>query len=215
MTSLTLAEIFQNLGKGGSTPLRSPVLMGINLAKRQKRKVSDYIGSLITRNWEKEAGGYITTVDSVTLPQVLHIFYSSLDGSSDGLFGRYSKIFNHIFYVAQIRGDTVGYCVYYIKPSLFPRGIRKTAVIYSIAVDRDYQGQGIGKELLSVSIKEMKRNGIDEVLLYVDQKNSRAISLYAKFGFVAIGEIPNICGEGKNCYKMKLVLKRHSESRHT
>jgi len=103
--------------------------------------------------------------------------------------------------------NTVGYCVYYIKPSLSHRGIKKTAVIYSIGVENKYRGQGIGKQLLRISIQEMESNGIDEILLYVNKKNYPAISLYTKFGFDVIDELPDICGEGEKCYKMKLTLK--------
>jgi len=53
----------------------------------------------------------------------------------------------------------------------------------------------------------MESNGIDEILLYVNKKNYPAISLYTKFGFVVIDELPDICGEGEKCYKMKLTLK--------
>lgn len=209
MASLRLTEIVQDLRKRGSVFVRTPLSKGINLVKQQKRRASDSIGSIITRNWEKTSGGCITTVDPVTLPQVLQIYYRSFDGNSDGLFRRYSKIFNHIFYIAKIMGETVGYCVYYIKPSLSLRGVRKSAVIYSIAVDSNHRGQGIGKQLLNVSIQEMELNGIDEIFLYVNKENSRAMSLYAKFGFVVIDELPDICGDGEECYKMKLELKKH------
>ncbi|HOV81916.1 MAG TPA: GNAT family N-acetyltransferase [Methanothrix sp.] len=210
MMQLKLAGLFQDLRKGILVFLRTLTLKGVNLVKQQKRKASDYIGSLVTRNWEKTSGGCITTVDSVTLPQVLQIFYSSFDGNSDGLFRRYSKIFNHIFYVAKMEDKIVGYCVYYIKPSLSVYGIKKNAVIYSIAVDGNHRGQGIGKQLLDISIQEMKSNGIDEIYLYANKKNSRAISLYTKFGFAVIDELLNICGEGEKCYKMKLVPKKYS-----
>jgi len=96
MASLKLAEILQDLRKRALVFIRTPLLIGINLIKQQKRKASDYIGSIITRNW-KNLWDCITTVDSVTFPHVLRIYHSSFDGNSDKLFKRYSKIFKHVF----------------------------------------------------------------------------------------------------------------------
>jgi ribosomal-protein-alanine N-acetyltransferase len=212
MASSTWTGIYQDLRKCGSIFLRLPVSTCINLVKQQKRMASDYLGSIITRNWKKTSGNHITNVDPATLPEVLRIFNSSFNGNSDGLFGRYSKIFKHTFYIAKLAEKTVGYCVYYIKPSLSPYGVRKSAVIYSIAVDRDHRGCGIGKQLLNISIQEMESNGINEIFLYVNKKNSRAISLYTKLGFIVIDELSNSCGEGEECYKMRLVLTNHSRN---
>ncbi|MCK9277114.1 MAG: GNAT family N-acetyltransferase [Methanoculleus sp.] len=75
-----------------------------------------------------------------------------------------------------------------------------------MADDREHRRQGIGKELLTAGIREMGLNDIDEFFPYANKWNAPALSLYAKLGFVVIGELPDICKEGESCYKMRLEL---------
>lgn len=171
-----------------------------------KRTTSDYLGSAITRNWKKIPSTNIVTLDPHLFPEVLRIYHKVFNTTSEALFFRYSKIFNHIFYVAKQNSTVVGYCVYYIKPSISFKGIKKEAIIYSIAVDKKNQKKGIGKEILLISIQEMINNNVSEITLYVNKKNHPAYNLYSNVGFKIIGELKNICGEGENCYKMKLDI---------
>lgn len=175
-----------------------------NIMNQIRRTLSDYFGSAITRKWKKIPTTNIVTVNPLTFPEVIRIYHQIFNTTSDASFFRYSKIFNHIFYVAKQGSKVVGYCVYYIKPSISIKGIKKEAIIYSIAVDKEYQKHGIGKEILLISIQEMIINNISEITLYVNKKNHPAYTLYTKIGFKIISELENICGEGENCYKMRL-----------
>lgn len=186
--------------------IRGAVRKGVLLVKRQRRMTSDYLGSLVVRNWDKIPGGYVTTIDPAALSEVLRIYHDFCDVASDGSFDRYSRIFRQVFYVAKFNAEVVGYSVYYIKPSITLDGLRKYAVLYSMAVDAKHRRQGIGKQLLTTSIREMQINGINEIVLYVSKKNIPALSLYAKFGFAVIGELPDICEEGESCYEMRVGL---------
>ena len=57
-------------------------------------------------------------------------------------------------------------------------------------IDRKYQGQGYGKQALSLIIEEMKnRFNCNEIYLSTDPENVRAKHVYEKFGFVSTGEI--------------------------
>ncbi|WP_250986689.1 GNAT family N-acetyltransferase [Methanoculleus oceani] len=161
---------------------------------------------MMVRNWDKIPGGYVTTIDPAALPEVLRIYNDFCGCGSNGLFGRYSEIFNQIFYVAKFDREVVGYSTYYVKPSLTLGGFRKCAVLYSMAVDKEHRRQGIGRHLLTVSLREMQLNGIYEVALYVSKKNVPALSLYTKLGFAVVGELQDICKEGESCYKMRLGL---------
>ena len=57
---------------------------------------------------------------------------------------------------------------------------------------------------------EMKTNNVRSIYLYVDKENLPVIKLYKTKGFEVIGKLKNICGEGKDCYKMELKLKTYS-----
>jgi ribosomal-protein-alanine N-acetyltransferase len=79
------------------------------------------------------------------------------------------------FYVAVKENKIVGYIVCWLSD--------KTAHIYNISVKKDYQNQGIGSFLLEYLLEELKKIGFNTVVLEVRKSNSKAISLYKKFGF--------------------------------
>ncbi len=194
------SNFFQNLKKNR---LFSLILHLIN---QQKRNISDYLGSIITRNWNRAPGDSIIIGDPHDLEEVLQIYHSLFDGKSDRTFRHYSKIFKHIFYLAKSESEIVGYCVYYIKPFFSLTDIKKVAVLYSIGIKKEYQSQGIGKKLLLNSIQEMKLNNIAEIILFVNVKNIYALALYKSLGFKIFNEIDNVCGDGERCYDMRLSL---------
>lgn len=202
----SLSEVILGHRGKGFSAVKKAVSLGASLAKRQKRMVFDYLGSLIVEDWDKIPGGYVTTVDPAALQEVLRIYNDFCGCSSNGLFNRYSKLFGKIFYVAKFDAEVVGYSTYYVKPLLTLYGIRKSAVLYSMAVDGRYRRQGIGRHLLTVSILEMQLNGMDEIVLYVSKRNTPALSLYTKLGFVVTDELPDICRKGECCYRMRLEL---------
>lgn len=59
----------------------------------------------------------------------------------------------------------------------------------TIAVRQEYQGNGIGKLLLSNLLEHAKQQGIQEMGLQVRADNVGARNLYEKLGFVVKGEV--------------------------
>jgi ribosomal protein S18 acetylase RimI-like enzyme len=57
----------------------------------------------------------------------------------------------------------------------------------NIAVRRDRQGMGIGRDLISFAESEARRLGHDEVRLYTHETMVENIALYARHGFVETG----------------------------
>ena len=72
--------------------------------------------------------------------------------------------------------------------------------IYSIAVDPNFERQGIGKKLLE---KALKRNNC--LRLEVRKDNEKAIRLYEKIGFEIIGEKLNYYDDGCDAWEMRRV----------
>ena len=55
--------------------------------------------------------------------------------------------------------------------------------VYVVAIDPDTQGQGLGRTLVDVGLRHLRSVGLDDVLLYVESDNTRAVRLYEGLGF--------------------------------
>lgn len=59
-----------------------------------------------------------------------------------------------------------------------------------IYVDACFQGKGIGKQLMDAMFAHKRLVGVKNIYLDVFTENKKAIKLYEKYGFKAIGKIP-------------------------
>ncbi len=75
--------------------------------------------------------------------------------------------------------DPAGFAVIY--------STRVTTDLLTIAIDPMYQGQGLGRLLLSAALKEALAQEADECFLEVRASNLRAQNLYASLGFEKVG----------------------------
>ena len=80
---------------------------------------------------------------------------------------------------------------------------RPTADIQTIAVDPDYRGRGIARELLGLLLARADETGCTEVLLEVRADNAEAVSLYASEGFEAISRRSSYYGPGEDALIMR------------
>lgn len=92
------------------------------------------------------------------------------------------------FYVAAVRSpagpdgpeELVGYAGLAVQPP-------DEAWVQTIAVRRDHQRAGVGRELLTALLAEAARRGCRQTLLEVAVDNAPAQRLYQDFGFVEVG----------------------------
>lgn len=60
--------------------------------------------------------------------------------------------------------------------------------VYVLGISPAYQKRGLGKALTVVGLSHLADQGLDTAMLYVDSKNTNAISLYEDLGFTQISK---------------------------
>lgn len=60
---------------------------------------------------------------------------------------------------------------------------KENSFLTLILISKDYQGQGLGKLLIEMSIKDLKKKGFKYYSLEVLKTNQKAIKLYEAYGF--------------------------------
>ena len=64
-----------------------------------------------------------------------------------------------------------------------------TNYFFGLAVDQDFQGQGLGSYLLLASMQDLNGRNGQEFQIVVEKQNSRALKLYKKLGFKEMTEV--------------------------
>ncbi len=81
------------------------------------------------------------------------------------------------------------------------------AHLLKIVVTKNFQGKGIGANLLDESLKYLKLNGINKFFLEVEISNSSAIKIYEKAGFKIVHLNKNFYGAGRHAHIMTFEPK--------
>lgn len=102
------------------------------------------------------------------------------------------------YIVAEMDGEAVGYAGLMV--------IDTTADIQTIGVLPRFEGQGIGRAMLTELLREARRRGADNVMLEVRADNPRAQYLYARYGFQKIHTRKRYYRDGVDAWVMRLVL---------
>lgn len=82
------------------------------------------------------------------------------------------------------------------------------ADIALVAVDKNYRGKGIGKELIKSLEKVLIENNIERVFLEVRVSNSSAIALYLKSGFTGRSVRLKYYGDGEDAIVMEKTFTK-------
>ena len=85
------------------------------------------------------------------------------------------------FFLALENKKIVGFCwtkIHHDFVNQDPEG-----ELYVIGVDPDSHAKGIGKAVASTALNYLKQKGLNQVMLYVDADNSKALNLYESLGF--------------------------------
>ena len=91
------------------------------------------------------------------------------------------------YFVAEYAGEVVGYA--YASPYRSRPAYRYTAE-NSIYLDPAWMGRGIGRQLLSVLLRECEAKGLRQIIAVIgDSANSASIALHRQLGFAIVGTI--------------------------
>jgi ribosomal protein S18 acetylase RimI-like enzyme len=125
----------------------------------------------------------------------LSVLSKKCNGLSRGFSGESIEWFsewmaeNSIIIVNDDKNNIIGFCCVAVYSNGTNLWIRE------LAVDPEYQGQGIGKKLVEQAICYGKNNGATKGFLAVDVQNEKAINIYKKYNFINknnIGELQMI-----------------------
>ena len=99
------------------------------------------------------------------------------------------------FFVAEDKGELIGFCWTKIHGAHThshngeddDHGHDALGEIYVLAVNPDYKGQGVGRDLTITGLNYLKYQGLNNVMLYVGVENKPAFKLYKSLGFNEFG----------------------------
>lgn len=82
-----------------------------------------------------------------------------------------------------------------------------------LAVQKEYRGKGIAKELVKKAISEMIKEGVDEVMLETEVVNIPAISLYENMGFIRSKRLYRYYMNQHDAFRLILPINKKSSTR--
>lgn len=99
------------------------------------------------------------------------------------------------FFVAEDKDELIGFCWTKIHGAHThshsdqddDHGHDALGEIYVLAVNPDYKGQGVGRDLTITGLNYLKYQGLNNVMLYVGVENKPAFNLYKSLGFNEFG----------------------------
>jgi len=99
------------------------------------------------------------------------------------------------FFIADDRDELIGFCWTKIHGAHTHshtgeddnHGHDALGEIYVLAINPDYRGQGVGRDLTITGLNYLKYQGLKNVMLYVGVENKPAFNLYKSLGFNEFG----------------------------
>lgn len=89
---------------------------------------------------------------------------------------------------------------------LFFRRRSQLARLYSLAIQPELRGRGVGRALLDASVAAAREHACLALRLEVRTDNAPAIKLYQQAGFVRIGRLDGYYEDGADAWRYELAL---------
>ena len=140
--------------------------------------------------------------DLPRIAEIDHARFGDLAWSLDVLHQLF-WVSDPLWIVAVADGEVVGYAL-----NARAGGDGSGGWIMALAVDAAWEGRGIGRDLLAVTMERMRRVGISTVRLFVKDDNDRAWKLYERSGFLdGAAEYADCLGPGKDRVMLTLFIE--------
>ena len=105
----------------------------------------------------------------------------------EDIIENYSKT----YFLLDIDQNVLGYYMWYT--------IKNSNYLFSLAIDKYYQGNGFAKILLEHFLKQLAKSHC----LHLNKNNNKAFQLYIKYGFKIINLEENFYKDGSSAYLMQ------------
>lgn len=105
------------------------------------------------------------------------MFYPEIDRRH--IYRKKIKHENGSIIIAESDGKVIGMVMFILDPWL--------SFGYHLVVDERHRKQGIGEKLIREAAKRIKARGGKKIVIFVDQKNQTALSLYSRMKFTNLG----------------------------
>ncbi len=132
------------------------------------------------------------------LAQLIEVYRSGYEGLEEYAETTEEDIFDYLtwlyegdphgFFVAETtNGELIGFVS--VHADWWDRRYqRRTAEIHELVVRKDYQGQGVGRELMLTALDYAYAQGCEYASLWVGEKNLKARDWYRRLGFEEAGK---------------------------
>lgn len=166
------------------------VVVPIDMDALQSRgKKKDISGCFIRLVREHDFSGLMKVEESM---------YGAKAGYCAYAMRMHIELHHKTFFVAEDKGDIVGYVVAAIDVSG-----TKTAWILSLVVAKKYQRMGLGRTLAEVVLQALKSSGVTEVRAFVQEKNPAGRAFFQRLNFQQLRYAQDYFGPGKHRYIVK------------
>lgn len=90
---------------------------------------------------------------------------------------------------------------------LFFRRNSRIARLYSLAIDENHRGLGVGRALVNACARKARQRGCERLRLEVRADNAVAIHLYEREGFRRVGLLPGFYENGSDAMRYEKMLR--------
>jgi [ribosomal protein S18]-alanine N-acetyltransferase len=120
------------------------------------------------------------------------------DSYREEFFRKLCEDHHDLLFVARYGREIAGY--------VMGEQLQDRAEVISLAVNHEYRGRGIGRQLMHAVLMALRKHGEQRVFLMVRADNQPAINLYRSLGFRRVRRVPCYYHDGQDAVRMRLEL---------